>query len=123
MKKILFLILIACTLSARAQNVVGYWYGTASVVNGGGNNYLIELILQQKSTAVQGILNCYFRNTFRSIKLNGNYNSLTRELALFNVPIPYFGSNAKMEVDCMMDFRGVHRIALAGSNLSGRFTG
>jgi hypothetical protein len=121
MKKIFFLFFIALGLSAQSQNVVGYWYGTATAENGGGNNYLVELILKQNSTAVQAIMNYYFRNTFRSIKLNGNYNSRTRELALFNVPVPYFGSNANMEVDCIMDFRAMHRIAKAGTNLNGKF--
>jgi hypothetical protein len=121
MKKIFFIFFIAFSLSARSQNVVGYWYGTATTENGGGNNYLVELILKQNSTAVQAIMNYYFRNTFRSIKLNGNYNSRTRELALFNVPVPYFGSNANMEVDCIMDFRAMHRMAKAGSNLNGKF--
>lgn len=123
MKKIILAFILIATLSAKAQNVAGYWYGTASVANGNGNNYLVELILQQNSTAVQGILNYYFRNTFRSIKLNGNYNSMTRELALFNIPVPYHGSNSNMEVDCMMDFRATHRVAKAGSNLNGRFKG
>lgn len=121
MKKIFFAFLIAFSLSAQSQGVVGYWYGTATVENGGGNNYLVELILKQNSTAVQAIMNYYFRNTFRSIKLNGNYNSMTRELALYNVPVPYFGSNARMEVDCIMDFRATHRMAKAGSNLNGKF--
>ena len=121
MKKIFFAFLLAFSLSAQGQNVVGYWYGTATVENGGGNNYLIEIILKQNSTAVQAIMNYYFRNTFRSMKLNGNYNSATRELSLFNVPVPYFGSNASMEVDCMMDFRALHRVAKAGSNLNGKF--
>jgi hypothetical protein len=123
MKKILFLFLLVKALSAPAQTVVGYWYGTATIENGGGNNYLVELILKQNSTAVQGILNYYFRNTFRSIKINGAYNSVTRELALFNIPVPYFGSNREMQVDCQMDFRATHRVAKAGSNLSGSFTG
>lgn len=121
MKKIFFIFLIAFGLSAQGQTVAGYWYGTATVENGGGNNYLVELILKQNSTAVQAIMNYYFRNTFRSIKLNGNYDSRTRELALFNVPVPYFGSNNNMEVDCITDFHAVHRIAQAGSNLNGKF--
>jgi len=123
MKKIFFLFLAAFTLSAQAQNVVGYWYGTANVENSGGNNYLVELIVKQNNNTVQAIMNYYFRNTFRSLKVNGNYNAQTRELALYNVPVPYFGSNQNMEVDCMMDFRAMHRVAKAGSNLSGKFYG
>jgi len=121
MKKIFFSFLIVLTISAPAQNVVGYWYGTATVENGAGNNYLVELIIKQNSTAVQAIMNYYFRNTFRSVKLNGNYNSKTRELAIFNVAVPYVGSNTNMEVDCMMDFRALHREAKVGSNLNGKF--
>ena len=123
MKKLFLLLLIATTLGARAQTVSGYWYGTASTERGGGNNYLVELIIQQNSTSVQGILNYYFRNTFRSIKLNGSYNSVTRQLVLANIPVPFFGSTSNMEVDCMMDFIATHRVARAGSNLAGKFTG
>ena len=121
MKKIFFSFLIALSLSVQGQTVAGYWYGTASAETGGGNNYLVELILKQNSTAVQAIMNYYFRNTFRSIKLNGNYNSMTRELSLYNVPVPYVGSNANMEVDCIMDFKATHRISKVASNLNGKF--
>ena len=120
MRSLFFICFIAIALSSQSQTVAGYWYGTATVENGGGNNYLVELILKQNSSTVQAILNYYFRNTFRSIKLNGNYNSNTRELSLYNVSVPYFGSNASMEVDCKMDFRAVHRVAKAGSNLGGK---
>ncbi|MBD0288521.1 MAG: hypothetical protein ICV79_24315, partial [Flavisolibacter sp.] len=52
----------------------GYWYGTASVKNGSStNNYIVELILNQSAATVQGIINYYFRNTYRSFKINGAY--------------------------------------------------
>lgn len=123
MKKILSAIALLCSLSSQAQNVVGYWYGTATVENGAGNNYLVELIVKQNNTGVQGILNYYFKNTYRSLKVNGNYNSMTREFNLFNIPVPYAGSRADMNVDCAMDFRALHRVAKAGSNLVGKFYG
>lgn len=124
MKKILFLLLIAAVTSAHAQNVVGYWYGTANIASGAStNNYLVELILKQNNSSVQGILNYYFQNTFRSMKVNGNYSASTRELTLNNIPVPYFGSSAQMQVDCQMDFVAKHRVAKAGSNLLGRFIG
>jgi hypothetical protein len=124
MKKLLILLLLTVSMGAGAQNVVGYWYGTASVVNASANNnYLIEIIVKQNKSTVQAILNYYFRNTFRSIQVSGNYNTQTREFALFNIPVPYFGSNNKMEVDCPMDLVATHRVAKAGSNLTGRFTG
>src|SRR5437763_1142597 len=115
MKKYLVILLMIVSLSSKAQNVVGYWYGTANVSTGANvNNYLVELILKQNSTAVQGILNYYFKNTYRSIKINGSYNAKTRELSLFNIPVPYYGSNAGMQVDCAMDMIATHRIAKAG---------
>jgi hypothetical protein len=122
MKKFLFFILIAFGLNADAQTVAGYWYGVGNAENAGGNNYLVEIIVQQKSTSVQAIMNYYFRNTFRSLKVEGAYNPKTRQLNLFNVPVPYFGSNTNMEVDCMTDFTATHRVAVAGANLTGKFT-
>lgn len=120
MKKFLLSSLLALSLSGFAQPVSGYWYGTANVENGGGNTYLLELIVSQNSTAIQAVMNYYFRNTFRSVKLNGNYNSLTREFNLFNVAVPYAGSNASMEVDCPMDFRALVRVSQVSSNLVGK---
>jgi hypothetical protein len=124
MKKILFVVLVITTLSASAQNVIGYWYGTANIAGRGStNNYMIELILKQNQSSVQAIMNCYFKNTFRSIKLNGNYNNIKRELTLLDVPMPYFLSTDKVQVDCQMDFVAFHRVAKAGSNLTGKFIG
>jgi hypothetical protein len=124
MKKILFLLAIILTLSASAQNVVGYWYGTANVAGKSStNNYMIELIVKQNQSAVQAIMNLYFKNTFRSVKLNGNYNNIKRELSLIDIPIPYFASTDRVQVDCKMDFFASHRAAKAGSNLTGRFVG
>ena len=124
MKKLLStLLFVLCINAASAQTVAGYWYGTATSEGGDGNNYLVEIIVSQNSTAVQAILNYYFRNTFRSVKLNGNYNSMTREFNLFNVSVPFPGSRADMIVDCQMDFKALHRVAKAGSSLSGKFIG
>jgi hypothetical protein len=122
MKKLALLILLCVSARGYAQDVVGYWYGTASVAGGGGtNNYLVELILKQNGGAVDGIVNYYFKNTFRSFKTSGNYNAGSRELSLFNIPVTYFGSSAQMEVDCPMDLRAQLRVAKAGSNLAGSF--
>jgi hypothetical protein len=124
MKKVLLLAAVVATLNVSAQNVVGYWYGTANVAGKSStNNYMIELILTQKQSAVQAIMNCYFKNTFRSIKLNGNYNNITRELTLLDIPMPYFASTDRVQVDCQMEFTALHRVAKAGSNLTGRFSG
>ena len=37
--------------------------------------------------------------------------------------MPYFASTDRVQVDCQMEFRATHRVAKAGSNLTGRFTG
>ncbi|HEX6334440.1 MAG TPA: hypothetical protein VFZ78_09450 [Flavisolibacter sp.] len=121
MKKLFFLLTLFITLQARSQDVVGYWYGIASLSNGSPDTYLVELILKQNSTAVQGVLNYYFRNTFRSTKIQGDYNSSRRQLSLYNIPVPFPSAPTNMEVDCQMDFVALHRVAKAGSNLSGRF--
>ena len=124
MKKVLLPLLFFITLSSSAQSVVGYWYGTANVAGKNStNNYMIELIVKQNQSAVQAVMNCYFKNTFRSIKLNGNYNNLKRELTLLDIPMPYFASTDRVQVDCQMQFVASHRIAKAGSNLTGRFIG
>jgi hypothetical protein len=124
MKKIVFFLLLTISACAHSQTVTGYWYGKANVANGAStNNYLVEVILKQNQTAVTGVLNYYFKNTFRSVQLNGNYNSLNRQLTLFNIPVTYYASTANVEVDCMMDFLATLRVAQAGSNLSGNFVG
>ena len=122
-KSLLFVALLFCLLgSAQTVTVSGYWYGNANVkLNSSANNYLIELILKQDKTLVTGVMNYYFKNTFRSIKVSGNYNSMTRQVILRNVPLTYHGSAANMEIDCIMDFMGTLRVAKAGSSLIGTF--
>ena len=115
MKKILLIIAIATTINLSAQSVVGYWYGTANVAGKSStNNYMIEMIITQNQSAVQAIMNCYFKNTFRSIKLKGNYNNIKRELTLLDIPLPYFASTDRVQVDCEMEFKASHRVAKAG---------
>ncbi len=108
--------------SVSAQTVFGYWYGNANVkTNSSANNYLVELILQPEKGYVKGIMNYYFKNTYRSLQVKGNYNEQTRQLSLYNIPITYFGSNLNMEVDCIMNMQATLRVAKSGSNLVGKF--
>lgn len=124
MKKILLLATIVISLSSSSQSVFGYWYGSANVnVTASANNYLVELILQPEKGYVKGVLNYYFKNTFRSLQVKGNYNASTREVNLYNVPVTYFGSGLNMEVDCIMNFRAIMRVAKVGSSLTGKFVG
>ncbi len=103
------------------QNAAGYWYGTANAGSAAANNYLVELILSQNGTQVQGVINYYFKNTFRSFKTSGYYSSQTRQLQLKDIPVTFFGSNSRMEVDCSMDLQAQLRSAIAGSTLNGSF--
>jgi hypothetical protein len=124
MKKILLLATILISLTSFSQTVFGYWYGRANVnMNTNTSNYLVELILQPEKGYVKGILNYYFKNTYRSLQVKGNYNAASREVNLYNIPVTYFGSAVGMEVDCIMNFRGTLRVAQAGSNLIGQFVG
>ncbi len=121
MKTVTLLFLLFFASIANSQNAAGYWYGTANSGTGAANNYLIELILNQSGTQVQGVVNYYFKNTFRSFKTSGYYNTSTRQLQLKSIPVTFFGSNTSMEVDCPMDLNAQLRAAVAGSSLTGSF--
>ncbi len=124
MKKLFLLATVFIVLQSRAQSVFGYWYGTASVkTNSIASNYLVELILQPEKGSVKGILSYYFKSTYRSVQVKGNYDARTRELSLLNVPITYYGSLSTMEVDCIMNFFAKLKVAKVGSNLTGAFKG
>lgn len=111
------------TIQANSQSIFGYWYGFASVkTTSSASNYLVELILQPEKNHVKGVLNYYFKNTYRSIDVKGNYDPGSRQVSLYNVPITYYGSMTNMEVDCIMNFHATLRVARVGSNLIGTFT-
>jgi len=108
--------------NSSAQSVFGYWYGFANVkTNNAANNYLVEMILQPEKNHVKGVLNYYFKNTFRSLQVKGNYDATTRQLSLYDIPVTYHGSITNMEIDCIMNLQASLRVARAGSNLVGRF--
>jgi len=116
------LVFLLHSLYSCSQSVLGGWYGTANVkTNTSASNYLVEMILQPESGAVKGVLNYYFKNTFRSIQVRGSYNGVTRQLVLKNVPVVYYGSMVNYEVDCVMDMFATLRVARTGSTLTGSF--
>jgi hypothetical protein len=122
MKKIFFLFLLVNSIHVSAQSVFGYWYGNANVkTKSSANNYLVEMVLQPEKGYVKGILNYYFKNTYRSVQVKGNYNAATRQLSLYDIPIVYYGSLSNFEVDCSMNMQATLRAAQAGSSLSGTF--
>jgi len=124
MKKLLLMLTVFIAIHSAAQSVFGYWYGTASAkTKSAASNYLVELILQPEKGYVKGILSYYFKNTFRSVQVKGNYDVKNRDLRLYNIPVTYYGSLSNMEVDCVMNMLATLRVAKAGSNLIGAFKG
>lgn len=91
--------------------------------NNSANNYLVEMVLQPEKNYVKGILNYYFKNTYRSVQVKGDYNAKTRQISLYNVPVVYHGSLSTMEVDCDMNLQATLRVSKGGSFLSGSFIG
>jgi hypothetical protein len=124
MKKLVVILFILTAFQSQSQTVFGYWYGYANVkTNNATNNYLVELILQQEKGYVKGILNYYFRDSYRSLEVKGNYNVATRQLSLYDIPVTYHGSISGFEVDCIMNMQATLKVAKAGSDLSGVFRG
>ncbi|MBM3415013.1 MAG: hypothetical protein FJY20_00930 [Bacteroidetes bacterium] len=122
MKKGLVILLLLTSFYSRSQTVFGYWYGNANVkTSSSANNYLVELILQPEKGYVSGVLNCFFKDTYRSLKVKGNYNAATRQLSLYDIPLPYHASIRNFEMDCMMTLQATLRVSQAGSFLSGAF--
>ncbi len=122
MKRLLFCSVLLISICSYSQSVFGYWYGYANVkTNNSANNYLVEMVLQPESGYIKGILNYYFKNTYRSVQVKGNFNAATRQLSLYNIPIVYHGSLSTFEVDCNMNMLATLRVSKEGSSLAGAF--
>lgn len=122
MKKAFTLSVLFVSLQCSSQSVFGYWYGNANVkTNSSANNYLVELILQPEKGFVSGVMNYFFKDTYRSLKVKGNYNPGTRDLFLYDIPLVYHGSISTFEVDCQMTMQATLRVSQTGSFLAGAF--
>ena len=122
MKIIPVLLFLFLSFHSHAQSPTGYWYGNANVkLSNSYSNYLVELIIDQDGNNVKGVLNYYFKNTYRTFQVRGSYNPHTRLIYFKNIPISYFGSLHNQEVDCDMDLNAYFRVAQGGSVLSGSF--
>jgi len=105
-----------------SQSPTGYWYGAANVkLRNNSSNYLVELILHQDKNNVKGVLNYFFKNTYRSIPVRGTYNSNTRLVYISNIPVSYYGSHQGMDVDCAMNLSATLRVSQLNSVLKGSF--
>ena len=122
MKKPFLIICLFLTVQAFSQTPTGYWYGAANVkLRNSYSNYLVELILERDRNNVRGVLNYFFKNTYRSIPVRGTYNSNTRVVYIANVPVSYYGSYYNREVDCAMNFAATLMVSQVNSVLKGSF--
>jgi hypothetical protein len=85
------------------------------------SNYLVELILEHDKNNVKGVLNYFFKNTYRSIPVRGTYNSNTRLIYISNIPVSYYGSYYNRDVDCAMNLQATLRVSQVNSELKGSF--
>jgi len=122
MKKPFLLISLLFSLQIFSQSPTGYWYGAANVkLKNTYSNYLVELILEQDHNNVKGVLNYFFRNTYRSIPIRGTYNANTRLVYISDIPVSYYGSYYNRDVDCAMNFAATLRVSQINSVLKGSF--
>lgn len=122
MKKLTIVISLFFCINTSAQSVFGYWYGTANVkTSSSTNNYLVELILQPEKNYVKGVINYFFKNTYRSFEVKGDYDAGNRRLSLYNIPLTYFASDSYFQIDCIMNLLATLRVSQAESNLIGSF--
>jgi hypothetical protein len=124
-KSIFYTILafILLPLGSYSQTTSGYWCGSGFVPGAQGNqhNYLMELVLIGEGANVQGVLNYYYRNTYRSFPINGTFNTKKQELIITQVPLAYHGTGGDLRTDCIMSGSFSLIVARAGSSLTGRW--
>jgi hypothetical protein len=123
LRSVLWVALLLIGINSSAQSVSGKWYGVGNAnIDGVNNNYLIELILEQKGSSVTGEFNYYYKNAFFPNKISGKYDSKTRRLFLKTTPITYFRSAAVNGVECSMNGEFTLLVSKAGPSLKGRFS-
>jgi hypothetical protein len=107
----------------QAQKVTGYWYGQANVdIAGMHNNYLTELIIQQKGDKVRGFFGYYFKDVYESFLVKGSYDPATRTVIIRNIPIIYYNTNSTVNsVECITSFYGTLMVSKVKSSLNGYF--
>lgn len=119
---VLILGIMFIALALKAQSVNGHWYGLGivDVESGTSNNYMTELILKQKGNKITGELNYYFRDSLFSNKITGTFNSSTRKLVLYQLPVIYFNSTSTLNgIDCPMSGEFILRVSKTESVISG----
>ena len=122
MKVLLFFAALIYNHVIAAQTLSGSWYGKADVmIAGSSSNYLTEFILKQKGNEVEGIFGYYFKDTYQSFFVRGNYNSKTRLVDIKNLPLLFYASPTRTGVECPMHFRGTLMVSKLNSTIKGNF--
>ena len=92
------------TAMLQAQSIKDSWYGIGvAEVPGETNNYLGELILNEKNGKVTGVFNYYFRDSLFTNKIEGKFDKVSNKLLLTKQNIIFHRSyDTKTGVDCPM---------------------
>ncbi|MBO9571892.1 MAG: hypothetical protein J7497_06745 [Chitinophagaceae bacterium] len=119
---ILFFTALTCNHAIAAQSLTGSWYGKADVmVSGASSNYLTELALKQKGDEVEGIFGYYFKDSYQSFFIRGNYDAGTRQVSIRNLPLLFYGSSTRTGIECPMHFQATFMVSKVSSTLKGVF--
>lgn len=108
MKHLLYTIITSCFLvvctNTHSQSIADSWYGIGFAdVQNESNNYLGELILNEKNGKVTGVFSYYFRDSLFTNKIEGKFDKVTNKLLLNKQNIIFHRSyNTKTGVDCPM---------------------
>lgn len=92
------------TAMLQAQSIKDSWYGIGiAEVPNETNNYLGELILNEKNGKVTGVFSYYFRDSLFTNKIEGKFDKVTNKLLLNKQNIIFHRSyDTKTGVDCPM---------------------
>lgn len=116
------LAILLVTITLRAQNVNGHWYGIGMIqTTEHYNGYLSEMVLRQKGKIVSGELNYYFKDSLVKVTLNGSFDEQTHKLSIKPFTVMYYRSpNARNSIDCNMTGNFLLMASKTESVLSGR---
>lgn len=120
---LLFMTVLFFSVHVKAQDVKGKWYGVATVDGvPDANNYMCEMILEQKGNKVTGYFNYFFRNGYFTNKVQGTYDAKTRKLRIQTFPILFYKTvKVGTGVDCYVVGEFTFMSSRLESTLNGQF--
>ncbi len=121
--RLLLMAILFLPVFGSSQSVSGFWYGSGFIKgeDGDRNSYMVELVLTENGRTVQGVLNYYFLNLYRSVPVTAIFDRAQQVLTFKDVPFIYYGSTLQKDVDCYMNGRFNLVLARAGSTLTGQW--